>query len=173
VQGDRMRSFLAPRLRMGSIQLLDVSRPDVPAGKRKERRGYSSIVAIDPHDGGYWHVLLSDDRLRRTALRGEAQALELAETVRWMLLHPFRGPWRCLRDDGDAENGWCYFGIPQGAFGRTLHSGARAYPPWPGQVFLVFVDEERVICNWYWHVCDSDDHNLPKDYQIRFRGPTL
>lgn len=56
--------------------------------KDKRRRGYCSIDAIDPGDGKKWQVLLPDTKMDYVASQGHGAAMELADTVRWTLLHP-------------------------------------------------------------------------------------
>lgn len=135
--------------------------------KSKRRRGYCSIDAIDPSDGKKWQVLLPDTKMDYVASQGHGAALELADTVRWTLLHPcalFRGVRDLERDI--SEDAWlCYVGIPHHAYDRK--TGARR-PPWAGEVFLVFVTDERVVYNWYWYESDSRDSRLPADYEGRF-----
>jgi hypothetical protein len=78
-------------------------------------------------------------------------AVELVDTVRWTLLH-FMALFRGVRDlerDISEDNWLCYVGNPGHAYDHK--TGAKR-PPWPGEVFLVFVTDERVIYNWYWCV---------------------
>ena len=101
------------------------------------------------------------------AAQGLGASLELADTVRWTLLH-LRALFRGVRElDRDiSEDNWlCYVGNPGHAYDHK--TGAKR-PPWPGEVFLVFVTDERVVYNWYWCECDSRDCHLPADYDSRF-----
>jgi hypothetical protein len=45
--------------------------------------------------------------------------------------------------------------------------------PYPGEVFLVFINAERVAYNWYWDNCDPDDVTLPRGHAARFRERLL
>jgi hypothetical protein len=93
--------------------------------------------------------------------------MELADTVRWALLHP-RALFRGVRDleREIAEDGWlCYVAIPSHAYD---HKTGKKYPAWLGEVFMVFVTEERVVYNWYWCKCDGRESHLPADYENRF-----
>lgn len=135
--------------------------------KEKVRRGYSSLDAVDPRDGKQWHVLLADSKMDWVAQQGEGRTRELAHTVRWSLMNP-RAIFRGVRDDthGMDEDEWlAYVATPPKAYD---HKTGREVPPWPNEVFLVFVSEERVIYNWYWSECDRYDSHLPEDYESRF-----
>jgi integrase len=71
--------------------------PESGEAKEKQRRGYSSLEAIDPRDGGKWQVLLPDGKMDWVASQGRGAALELVDTVRWSLVHP-RAVFRGIRD---------------------------------------------------------------------------
>lgn len=141
--------------------------PGANYSKEKARRGYSQLEAIDPHDGNFWKVLLPDKKLAWAAREGKGTALELAYTVRWALCNMcylFRG----VRDDELEidDDGWlCYVATPPHAYNRR--TGAQV-PPWPGEVFLVYVTDERVIYHWAWYDCDHQHKNLPIDHAARF-----
>jgi hypothetical protein len=139
------------------------------AGQSKEkcRRGYSSLDAIDPNDGGKWQVLLSNSKMDWVAAQGHGAAMELADTVRWTLLHPraiFRGV-RDLDKEVEEDNWLCYVSTPNHCYD---HKTGERRPPWDGEIFMVFVTEERVVYNWYWDECDRQDVNLPTDHENRF-----
>src|SRR5208337_3405121 len=68
-----------------------------------------------------------------------------------------------------AELGRCYCGIPEQSF-RPDGSSAR---PYPGQVYLVFVNDEKVTYNWRWEKADPDDPRLPVDHETRFKQRLL
>jgi hypothetical protein len=140
---------------------------DTGGEKEKHRRGYSSLDAVDPRDGGKWHVLLSDKKMDYVASQGHGAAMELADTVRWALLHP-RALFRGVRDleKGIAEDNWlCYVANAGHAYD---HKTGKRRAAWPGEVFLVFVTEERVLYNWYWYEADGHESHLPADYDSRF-----
>ena len=140
--------------------------------KQKQRRGYASVEAIDPRDGKIWHVLLPDTKMDYTARRGLGAAMELADTVRWALRHPrsiFRGVREIEKDV--VEDDWlCYVSAPGHAY--DYKTGAKR-AAWPGEVFLVFVTDDRVIFNWYWCEADKRECYLPSDYENRFLEKVL
>jgi hypothetical protein len=74
-----------------------------------------------------------------------------------------------LRRDEDEDRagyGWrCYCRVPD----RAYRSDGTQRPPYPGQVYLVFVNDEGVAYNWRWEKADPDDPNLPDDYSSRFQ----
>jgi hypothetical protein len=99
-------------------------------------------------------------------------AKECAFTVPRILQGPtaiFEG----LRRDEDEDRwgyGWrCYCGVPEQSFRRD---GTPA-PPYPGQVYLVFVNDEKVAYNWRWEKADPDNPRLPIDHETRFKQRLL
>ncbi len=74
-----------------------------------------------------------------------------------------------LRRDEDEDRtgaGWrCYSGRPDKAFAAD----GTERRPYPGQVFLVFVNDEGVAYNWRWEKADPDNPDLPVDHAIRFK----
>ena len=78
-----------------------------------------------------------------------------------------------LREDADEDRrgyGWrCYCGIPEHAY----HADGTERPPYPGQVYLVFVNDEHVAYNWRWERADPDNPRLPENHQQRFKRKLL
>jgi hypothetical protein len=135
--------------------------------KQKHRRGYSSLDAIDPQDGGKWQVLLPNGKMDYVASQGRGATMELADTVRWTLLNPsaiFRGI-RDLDKEISDDHWLCYVSRPKHAYN---HKTGKKQQTWMGEVFLVFVTDERILYNWYWAECDPRDSGLPADYETRF-----
>lgn len=104
--------------------------------------------------------------------RSLGQAKECGYIVPHVLQQPtavFEG----LREDDDEDRrgvGWrCYCGVPD----RAYHSDGTERSAYPGQVYLVFVNEERVAYNWRWEKADADNPQLPQNYQTRFKTRLL
>ena len=137
------------------------------------RRAYLEVEAVNPADGKRYVVLISHARVQALAKRSVGQVAECAYTVPAILQRPiaiFEG----LRQDEDEDRGagvgWrCYCGVPEVAY---RPDGSKR-PVYPGQVFLVFVNEECVAYNWRWEKTDEDDANLPSGYAGRFRKRVL
>jgi hypothetical protein len=137
------------------------------------RRQYLTLLAIEPKDGSLsCEVLVSFDRMQSVARRGMGHAKECGLIVPAILQKPsaiFEG----LRQDDDEDRrgfGWrCYCGIPEHSF-RADGSEAR---PYPGQVYLVFVNDERVVYNWRWERADPNDPFLPLNHETRFKKRLL
>jgi len=141
------------------------------AKKGDSRREYITLAAAEP-DGTAGHVQISFDRMQAVARRSLGQAKECAFIVPGILQKPsaiFEG----LRRDEDEDRsgfGWrCYCGIPERAFRAD---GSEA-PPYPGQVYLVFVNDERIAYNWRWERAAPDDPGAPVGYEERFRKRLL
>jgi hypothetical protein len=141
-------------------------------GKEKSRREYLTLSAVNPSTGESCGVLISFDRMQAVARRGLGHAKECAFTVPHTLARPtaiFEG----LRRDEDEDLwgcGWrCYCAIPASSF-RADGTEAPAYP---GQVYLVFVNDEGIAYNWRWEKSDPDDSRLPMNYQVRFKRRLL
>lgn len=133
------------------------------AKRLPERRGCNVIEGIDPQDGGLWDIRITDRRIKTVADRGKGPAMELGYIVPWVLRHPaaiFQG----VREEGEAE--WlCYCAIPQKAFRKE---SGQEIPPYPDEVYLVFVDADRIAYNARWEKCDQDNPKLPEKHETRF-----
>lgn len=133
-----------------------------------ERRGYAKIEGVNPQDGAPWDIRIAHQRMDTVARRGLGPAKELAHLVPWVLKHP-TAIYQGIRDEGESE--WlCYCAVPPHAF--RWRSGEKA-PPYPGQVYLVFVNADRVAYNNRWDECDPRDPKQPIDYEERFTRRVL
>ena len=96
--------------------------------KKKRRRGYIALEALDPHDRGTWDVLISHERMDYVANLGKAQAYEAAYIVP-QALHAPHAIFSGLRWDEDEARdgmGWlCYVHTPSLAFNQD---GSRRPP---------------------------------------------
>jgi hypothetical protein len=117
-------------------------------------------------------VQISFERMQVVGRRSIGQAKECGFIVPAVLEQPtaiFEG----LRRDEDEDPrgvGWrCYCGIPHHSY-RPDGSQGR---PYPGQVYLVFINDERVAYNWRWEKADPQDPSLPMNYQNRFQRRLL
>ena len=142
------------------------------ADQKGSRRKYLTLEAIDPLDGSKREVLVSYARMQTVGRRSMAHAKECGIIVPKVLQEPtavFEG----LRQDEDEDRtgvGWrCYCGIPDHAY----HSDGTERRVFPGQVYLVFVNEEGVAYNWRWERADPDDSRLPQDHSARFKKRVL
>jgi hypothetical protein len=144
--------------------------PPAMAANGERRRMHILLDAFEPSTNGVCKVQISYRRMQAVAKRGIVQASECAFIVPAILLHPeavFEG----IRRDEDEDKheggaGWqCYCGIPASSY-RTDGSAA---PPYADEVYLVFINSERIAYNWRWEKCDPDDPRLPKEYAERFK----
>jgi hypothetical protein len=139
----------------------------------EQRRDGITLLAIEPKDGKLTcEVLVSYDRLQAVGRRSLGHAKECGYIVPAILEAPtciFEG----LRRDEDEDRwgyGWrCYGGLPAHAY----RADGGTIPPYIGQVYLVFVNDERVAYNWRWEKADPDDFKLPVDHQTRFKQRLL
>ena len=137
------------------------------------RRQYITLPAIEPKDGTLTcKVQISFNRMQVVARRSLGHAKECGEIVPSILSSPtaiFEG----LRRDEDEDRegfGWrCYCGIPDQGY-RQDGTETR---PYPGQVYLVFVNDEAVAYNWRWEKADPDNPRLPLDHTTRFKQQLL
>jgi hypothetical protein len=143
------------------------------ADKEDSRRQYLTLQAIEPKDGTLsCEVLISYDRMQAVARRSLGHAKECGLIVPAILQTPtaiFEG----LRRDEDEDRwgfGWrCYCGVPEHSYRQDGAEG-KSYP---GQVYLVFVNDERVAYNWRWERADPDDPKLPLGHETRFKRRLL
>jgi len=122
--------------------------------------------------GSKCEVLISFDRMQTVARRSMGQAKECGHVLPAVLQGPtaiFEG----LRWDEDEDRqgyGWrCYCGIPEFAY----HADGTERPPYLNQVYLVFVNDDRVAYNWRWEKADPDDPRLPENHEERFKRRVL
>jgi len=131
--------------------------------KKKSRKGYVSIAAIDPRDGQSWDLLVANRTIDEIGARQEPDRVKtLAYLVPHCVQHPtaiFEG----LRDEDD--EGLCYVSRPPH---RYVGKAGHEVPPPPDRVFIVFVSPDRVIYNWRWEPCDTEDSDLPVGHAGRF-----
>ena len=136
--------------------------------RRKPPADCVAIEGINPADGKQGEVFLRQAKITATAKRGMGAAKELAYLVPFTLQNPtaiFRG----VREEGERE--WlCYCGQPPDAYN---HKTGERVPPWLGQVFLVFADDDGIIYNWRWDKADSENLRLPADHARRFEEQVL
>jgi hypothetical protein len=145
----------------------------MPPPTGDSRRQYITLQAIEPKDGTLsCEIQISFDRMQAVGRCSMGHAKECGIILPTILQKPtaiFEG----LRSDEDEDRwgyGWrCYCGIPEQSF-RPDGSSAR---PYPGQVYLVFVNDEKVAYNWRWEKADPDDPRLPVDHETRFKQRLL
>ena len=134
------------------------------------RRTYILLDAFDPETNGPCKVQISHRRMQAVARRGIVQASECGRIVPAILLHPkaiFEGiRWDEDEDKYEGSAGWrCYCGIPA----HSYRGDGSAAPPYPDEVYLVFINDEHVAYNWRWEKCDPDDPRLPTSHSERFK----
>lgn len=138
------------------------------ARRNDSRRQYLTLEAAEP-DGSAGEVQISFDRMQAVGRRSMGHAKECGLIVPQILQNPtaiFEG--LCEDEDEDRRGyGWrCYCGVP----GQAFHADGTARAPWPDQVYLVFVNDERVAYNWRWEQADPE---VPIGYQTRFKRRLL
>jgi hypothetical protein len=139
----------------------------------KSRRECLTIEAVNPDDGKHYNVMVSYDRIRFLGRLSQGHTKECAELVPMTLQRPtsiFEG---LLRDEDDDKQGlgWrCYCGVPDRSYGPD----GEKWPPWPNQVFLVFLNRDRMAYNWRWEKADPRDSNVPaENVPLRFKRRRL
>jgi len=142
-----------------------------PSESQSRREGIM-LEAVNPIDGKTCQVQISFDRMQAVGRRSLGHAKECAYIVPMILQQPtavFEG---LLRDEDEDRRGqgWrCYCGIPDVSYRQD---GSQS-PPYPGQVYLVFVNDENVAYNWRWEKSDPRDTSLPDRYATRFKKRLL
>jgi hypothetical protein len=138
----------------------------MPTGKPPP--GCVAIEAVSPKDGKRCEVFLRQSKIEATAKRGMGAARELAYLVPFVLQNP-NAVYRGVREEGESQ--WlCYAGSPPDAYN---HKTGERLRPWAGQVFLVFLDDDRIIYNWRWDKADADSLRLPADFARRFEEQVI
>jgi hypothetical protein len=132
-----------------------------------------SFLALDPSTRALTlEVQISFERMQTVGRRSLGHAKECGLIVPEILERPtaiFEG----LKRDEDEDPrgyGWrCYCGRPVLSF-RADGSEHDAYP---GQVYLVFVNDDGIAYNWRWERADDEDADLPRDHAERFQKRLL
>lgn len=140
--------------------------------KRRTRREYLKVESVDPKDGKLFDIYIAQDRLIWIGKQGKGRILESRDVVTQALRKPFaifEGMKRDADDDRRSEGWLCYCTVPD----RAYAADGRKLRPWANQVFLVFVNHDRVAYNWYWTKADPQDTNLPEGYADRFKRRAL
>jgi hypothetical protein len=129
-------------------------------------------MGIDPLTGKLRPIQLDFDKLKHLPRKGAGKVKEAGFVVREVLEKPiavFRG----LKRDTDEPRlgaGWlCYVGRP----GCCFEDDGRSVPPPQNRVFLVFVTDQWIAYNWYWHSADIHEPDLPEGYGDRFQEKLL
>jgi len=110
--------------------------------------------------------------MKAVATRSMGQTKECAYLVPYILQTPssvFEGL-RREEDEDPRGVGWrCYCGLPTAAY----RANGTEVNPYPGQVYLVFVNQAMIAYNWRWERADPDNPRLPNGHEIRFRTRLL
>ena len=141
--------------------------------KTQERRELLKTNAIDPKTGKEMEVIFSHAKIQSLTKHGNISYIYDVELVYDVLKKP-EGIFEGLRQDDDEKftdfPGWlCYSGKPSYRYNKHGKKEIAS----PEEVFLVFVNSEKVIYNWYWYSCDPANKGYPLDYKTRFRDKTL
>ena len=138
----------------------------------RSRREGILLEAVDPTTGKKCQVQISFARMHAVGKRSLGHAAECGYIVPLVLQEPtaiFDG----LRREEDEDRwgyGWrCYCGVPNRSYGIDGREAA----PYPGQVYLVFVNDQSVAYNWRWEKCDPQDPTLPMGHEARFKRRLL
>jgi len=144
---------------------------DKPAGAKAKRipADWNPIDGIDPQTGGKCQLYVSTDTLKQIGKkRLQGLALEFAELVPYTVqARGLKNAWRGLTDwDGeDGDEDWIvYVSTPTYAYD---HKRGVKVDPWKGEVFMVFVDEDKLIRRWGWRSADPQNPKLPEGHDKR------
>lgn len=136
---------------------------DMLALTAADLRDCRPLDAIDYRTGKFRQLYVRVRKIEHTAKRGMGPARELADTVKWAVLHPtaiFKG----VREEGEKD--WlCYASTPSHAY--DYRTGDRV-SGWKDEVFLVFANADGIIYNWRWEKADVNNPKIPENSTSRF-----
>jgi hypothetical protein len=140
--------------------------------EQETKRQNLAINAINPKDGKELAVQIAYERLQALGKINCGYVCETAFIVPKILQKPtaiFEG--LCWDEDEDSRGyGWrCYCGIPDRSYDRD----GNQRPPYPGQVYVIFINDEKVAYLWHWVECDPKNPELPIGYKERFKERLL
>lgn len=140
---------------------------DLSMSASSSRRDGLRIEARCPVKGTIT-VQIKYQQIMKLKSRSLGQVYECRDLVPWTLQNAFE-VYEGIRSDEDEDPngaGWrCYAGRPHFAYRQD----GEKRDPWPGEVFLVFVNDEGVAYNWRWE--PTDENGYPQDNSTRFRRP--
>jgi len=133
----------------------------------------SAILALEPETHGTFIVCVSPRAIEAARKRNRGAILECAELVPNVLQTPAH-VWRGLRWDDDEMfsngPGWLsYCKIPP----YSYREDGTKQPPRPNRVFMVCVNKDAIVYNWWWVPCDSENPEYPEQHIDRFRERLL
>jgi hypothetical protein len=115
-----------------------------------------------------WDVRFSMSHLAGLVKTNYGKVLEMRTMVPQVLSSP-HSVWRGLMREAD-EDGWCYAGVPDHAY---VGKGAIKVAPPKCSIFLVFINCERTIYEWYWYDVDPTESRFPLNHAQRFKENLL
>ena len=123
------------------------------------RREFLMLDAIDPVDGKLLTVQISHQRIIAVGARSYGQAYEARDVLPQVLSKPsaiYEG--LCWDSDEDRRGaGWrCYAGVPDCSYTKD----GTKQGPWENELFLAFINADRVVYNWRWEKIDPETRML-------------
>ena len=142
----------------------------------RTRREDLVIHAVDPWTGKRDFDVWPDvDKL----LWIGRQSMGASKTAAYLMPYGLKSPtgvFQGIRFEEDEQRsrdgapGWlCYASTPDWMYSRD--GDEREAPE--GMVFLVFVNENRIVYHWCWAKASPDDSRFPEEYETRFREKLL
>ena len=114
--------------------------------KLPKRERMHLIEGVGP-TGVNWEFFLTKDRFEHAKRVSHGQVLELAYNVRHVMQDKNAFVFQGIRADGHKE-GLSYIGYPP----RRYDEHGNVLTPKEGEMFFVFVTEERIIYTWRWEL---------------------
>jgi hypothetical protein len=131
--------------------------------EQKLPRDCHGLDAIDPFTGKKWQIYLRDATMDRAVKIGPGALKELGFTLREEVQIP-KAVFQGVREEGE-PNWLCYVCRPDKAYNYRTGDRCRA---WPGQVFIVVVDDDLIIRRALWVKADPNMPDLPENHDTRF-----
>jgi hypothetical protein len=133
----------------------------------------SAILAYEPVSKKTHIVCVSPHAITAAGQRSMGQAMECAYLLPDVLRYP-KHVWRGLRWDDDEllsdSPGWLsYCKIPY----LSYNMNGEEQKPRPNRVFMVCVNIDKIVYNWWWVPCDPQNRECPEEYKNRFREQLL
>jgi hypothetical protein len=142
-----------------------------------ERSDREIFPAINPADGSLFDAYITMRRAAWVAKRGKGAVWEMAHTVTAVMCRPFSVHegirWEEDEDrdkNSDVDSWLCYCGHPSTYYDPNSVS---PQPAGSDDVFLVFLNKERVAYHWRWDDADDDGSKLPFGHATRFQRRVL
>lgn len=138
----------------------------------EENEQYEPLTALSPDAQRWWRIYVAHHRIDFLARHMRHAAYEAAyivpEIVQSPRTHVFEGAGNSVGEPQPGADWLCYCGRPAASYTNE----GRRRDPWPGQIYLIFLNRHRIAYSWRWEWAkEKEPHPIgnPDRFQRRIR----